>query len=776
MLISSLLVLPTTVRAEQLFQLKNGLILRGTMVEIPSLKEGFALASADDSTLRPIWLIDDGLRRQYVHGRSMVAADPVDVGGLGVTIDFWQPEASAGKAVGGLGSIMGVSAFNNMGRRQLTMRGPEGPVDVIQGIAEINPRYASLIALKGKPSLMWDMRVATSSIDSETLSTIFRRRVDQSDLNARLELVRFFKDAQRYDDAAKTLRETIRDFPEEKELATLLIGLAERQGAQLIDEAKKRIEVGQRTLARQILQKFPLDKVGGVQKIEVSELIASLDKADEEVRSIVKLLKSQVESLGDARSAELKPAIEEIEAKLSPQTIIRLSDYKRLANADDLPIENRIALALSGWILGAGQGEQNLNIAYSLFNVRDLVRQYQGEVDENERIAIREKLRNLEGALIEFVDRMLPLIEPPLGFPPEAAHAEVDGFFRIQQGDVQYLVQLPPEYDPLRSYPCVLALGVAGVSPESQIAWWCGDPSISGGDGDPGIAGGERLGHASRNGFIVISPVWSRSTQRQYEYTRNEHHRVLSALRDAMRRTAIDADRIFLAGHGEGATAAWDIALAHPDIWAGLIAIGGNPDQTIPHYEVNAQYLPKYLVMGELDGDKAAGSILDSYMSFRHDALVVMYRGRGREFFYDEVPRLFEWMGSKSNVRAAIPEEFKVATMRNGDQFFWWLELIDMNAQVQIDPILWLQAERIRAGKVEATISGDNIVRFEGPCDAFDLWLRPTPQLDLNQPVKLKHGTRQKMVEFSGDLETILEDVRTRADRKRPFWFKASYP
>jgi pimeloyl-ACP methyl ester carboxylesterase len=362
---------------------------------------------------------------------------------------------------------------------------------------------------------------------------------------------------------------------------------------------------------------------------------------------------------------------------------------------------------------------------------------------------------------------MLPLIEPPMTLPSETADPEIPGFFRIQQGDAEYLVQLPPEYNPLRSYPCILALGVAGVSPETQIAWWCGDPSS---------ANGDRLGHASRNGFIVVSPVWSRSTQRQYEYTRTEHHRVLSALRDAMRRTAIDADRIFLSGHGEGATAAWDIALAHPDLWAGLIAIGGNPDQTIPHYEINAQYLPKYLVMGELDGDKASGSILDSYMSFRHDALVVMYRGRGREFFYDEVPRLFEWMSSKSNVRPAMPDEFKVATMRNGDQFFWWLELIDLNPSVQIDPILWLQAERIRAGKVEANIGGENIVRFEGPCDAFDLWLRPMPKLDLNQPVKLKHGSRQKIVEFSGELDTILEDVRTRADRKRPFWLKASYP
>ena len=39
---------------------------------------------------------------------------------------------------------------------------------------------------------------------------------------------------------------------------------------------------------------------------------------------------------------------------------------------------------------------------------------------------------------------------------------------------------------------------------------------------------------------------------------------------DAMRRCSIDSDRVFIAGHGEGVTVAWDIALAHPDLWGGL--------------------------------------------------------------------------------------------------------------------------------------------------------------------------------------------------------------
>ncbi len=133
----------STVQAEQLFQLRNGLVLRGSMNRVASLKEGFGAASAGESHLRPIWLIDDGLRRIYLHGKGMSDGNPVDVGDLERPIELWQPKPLLGKAVKGLGSVMGVSRFNEYGRRVLTVRGPEGPVQIIQGITELNSRMPS---------------------------------------------------------------------------------------------------------------------------------------------------------------------------------------------------------------------------------------------------------------------------------------------------------------------------------------------------------------------------------------------------------------------------------------------------------------------------------------------------------------------------------------------------------------------------------------------------------------------------------------------------------
>lgn len=755
--------------AEQLFQLRNGLVLRGSKAEIATLKEGFGAASAGESHLRPIWLIDDGLRRVYLHGKGMSDGNPVDVGDLERAIELWQPKPLGGKVVAGLGNLLGVSPFNEFGRRVLTVRGPDGTVQIVQGVTELNSRYARLLALKGTPTLSWDMRVATSSIDSATLNKIFRRRIDRTDLNALLEVVRFYINAERYDDAKLVLQDAIEAFPDEADLKPQLIALTEKQAEQLLTEAKSRATAGQFELARGILQGFPVGIVGRIMRLQVQDALSALNDADAQAVALMNQLKAQVENL-DARQADaLKPILDEMGRSLSPHTVARLSDYSRLGASETLPVDDRIALGVAGWLLGSGSGEQNLSVAISLIKVRDLVAEYLGSLDAARRGQILDELRNLEGAQPEYVDRMLPLLVPPLPWPDASQHPEIAGMHRVEQDGVSYLIQLPPEYNPLREYPCVLALHESRTDPVTQLDWWAGPYSSE---------AESRLGHASRHGFIVVAPTWSRSGQVIYEYTPQEHQRVLTALRDAMRRASIDSDRVFIAGHGEGATAAWDIALAHPDLWAGMISISGSPSKTVPHYEPNARYVPLYMVMGELDKSKADGAIIDDYMSFNHNAMVVMYRGNGRSYFYDEIQHLFEWMRLPAHRRREPPTEIETATMRAGDQFFWWLELGELKPGIAIDPIQWDQASRIRAGKISASIGTDNQIRIRsGPSDQFRVLLRPQTNIDLSEEVIVRFGTGPaRRFQFDGRLDVLLEDARRRADRKRPFWMTLTIP
>src|SRR5262249_8006955 len=133
-----------------------------------------------------------------------------------------------------------------------------------------------------------------------------------------------------------------------------------------------------------------------------------------------------------------------------------------------------------------------------------------------------------------------------------------------EEPQVKYWVHLPPEYDPYRRYPCIVTLNGLATTPLQQIDWWAGSYNQE---------AQTRYGQATRPGYIVIAPRWTRDHQRQYEFSAREHAAVLLPLRDACKRFAIDVDRVFLTGHSVGGTAAWDIGLSHPDLWAGVMPI-----------------------------------------------------------------------------------------------------------------------------------------------------------------------------------------------------------
>jgi hypothetical protein len=305
--------------------------------------------------------------------------------------------------------------------------------------------------------------------------------------------------------------------------------------------------------------------------------------------------------------------------------------------------EEKTALAISGWLVGANQATENFQMAVSLARVRDMVRQYLGEADAQTRSQIASELIDMEVATVERVAQILKLMKPPT--PVAKAAQRAPGMFELAfrgmtgENDGRYLVQLPPEYDPLRHYPAIVALADAGVSPEQMLDYWSGPPAgiplpprEGQGEGSGGTSAaappppsGERFGQATRHGYIVIAVDWQQPHQLAYDYSMREHHAVLSALRDACRRFAIDTDRVFLSGHGMGGDAAWDICVAHPDLWAGVIPIVARAGRYVERYARNAPYVAWYVIAGELDGDKLARNAqeLDRYMKPQNHVTVV---------------------------------------------------------------------------------------------------------------------------------------------------------
>ena len=174
-----------------------------------------------------------------------------------------------------------------------------------------------------------------------------------------------------------------------------------------------------------------------------------------------------------------------------------------------------------------------------------------------------------------------------------------------------------------------------------------------------------RFGQATRHGFIVVCPNWLTGKSAFYQYSEGEKAAILACYRDALRRCSIDTDRTFISGHFEGATAAWDIAQSHPDLWAGAVLISPTADKYIPQYYLNLQApkdtpnevpLATYVVYGELDGVRlnniAIGTTLDRYLkSAQYDSIVVEHIGQGRGLFAAELPRIMQWMQLSSRQR-----------------------------------------------------------------------------------------------------------------------------
>ena len=365
------------------------------------------------------------------------------------------------------------------------------------------------------------------------------------------------------------------------------------------------------------------------------------------------------------------------------------------------------------------------------------------------------------------VAQILKLMKPPLDIPkgsevaPRTFELKLTGL--PNEADFRYIVQLPLEYDPLRHYPTIITLGDSGVKPEQMVDFWAGQPNKA----------GERLGQAARHGYIVISVDWQRPHQFTYDYSAREHHAVLSSLRDACRRFSIDVDRVFLTGHGIGGDAAWDIAIAHPDLWAGVIPIVATADKYVGRYAENAEYLNWYMVAGELDGDRFARNAvqIDRYMKPKVDITVVEYQGRGYEPFGDEILRIFEWMGLRER---KLPQKFDCVSMRPWDTFFWWLEVEGLSQKSMVAPANWPPPRTARPAQIESKRLETNKLSVKVQAEKVTVWLSPEI-VDLNQRLVVELNGRALTPPdrtVRPDITVLLEDVRTRADRQHPFWAK----
>ncbi|GIW99403.1 MAG: peptidase [Pirellulaceae bacterium] len=731
---------------------------------------------------KPIGILDDGLRLTFYNQapRNILRIEKSTAPPWEEIVLPSAAEAARAGAAPAIDRILEVSQFNKYGRRTFSFLTPRGRVDVLQGITLLTPRFAKVEILRTQTDrFVWDTRIATSSLPAATLRDILMQAVDLTNPSSWLQIVSFYMQAERYADARQIMEEAIRRFPQLADRRNVLTQLDQLIASQKFEEIRLRQRAGQHKLAAQLLGSFPVEALPLETQIKLEDEVRRIQERLVLLAQIAEALKQAAAQLPEPDQQVIAPIIDEILADLSLETVDRLADFQRLRNDPSLAVENKVALAISGWLLGANAGVDNFAVVKSMARVRDLVREYLSGADAPRRTQILDQLRSEEGAQAAWLDQLLDTLKPPLPLPEPVAD-DPPGLLRAavttrHGATVDYVMQLPPEYDPNRKYPCVLALPGRGESPQMEIDWWCGIPLPV---GDATM----RVGPATRYGYIVVSPAWMEEKQADYRYTEVEKDRVLTVLRDALRRTSIDTDRVFVAGHYAGATAAWDLALSHPDLWAGAVIISPLADKYIVQYGENVRSpstdkppLGLYIVYGEYDGTRATsnvGTVATQYLkSPTYDCLVVEYRGRGRERFAAELPRIMEWMELSTHRRVRSPREIRCVTMRGGDRFFYWVEAPQLNPQIAGNPFQFDPAAKgvFEARILELAVNGVSINKIPSVQRAATVWLTPD-MVDFSRPITIGLPGKRHRLELSPDIAVMLEDVRQRADRQHVFW------
>jgi pimeloyl-ACP methyl ester carboxylesterase len=834
--------------------LKDGRIIKGGIGKVVSLAEN-PKRPRREGEVPLIVLVDDELRRTFIPLNSVQEVREGDAVQIGDKFHLPQQVKHFGPTIRPLGPMLREWPFDAHGHRRFTMYAQHGPEDVFQGITELTPWYFKAEGL----SHVLDMRIATSSLPSDTLEAILWNQSGPNKVEHAKRVAWFFLLAERFEVAQRTLENLLKANPGDADLKEKVEPEIRRIRQLSADKLKKELELrrkaGQHRLVYGMMQRFPTEGVAGEILQGVREMIQDYDA---KIARRTKILEQFGRLIPQVKSTPQRMLLEkirgEIAEELSVDTLDRFAAFVQDYDDAEMTAEEKLAMAVSGWLLGKDAATAKLPVALSAYSVRGKIRRYVSEPIKLTRAQIFSEFAAEEAAAPSYAVKILSNMKPPQEAPPPVSR-DMPGFFRLEtpglpdQPSMAYWVQLPPEYDPYRAYPTIVTLHGEGDSAEKQVAWWAGDwnsppgvkkkpngdhqipadgnkrpttsdkppaipqgsPKASGkgigpqpipstaagsdrgeesdsphpsplpkGEGTGGDASAVkrpaapryRTGHAARRGYIVIAPEWTEEHQRQYNYSAREHAAVVCALRDACRRFAVDTDRVYLSGRSMGGDAAWDIGLAHPDLWAGVIPISAQADKFCNFYAQNARYVPFYVVLGELDDDKMVQNALqlDHYLRHNFPVTVVEFQGRGHEDFYDEILNLFDWMGQYR--RNFYPKQFTCSTLRDTDSFFWWIEIAGLPSKTRIDPASWPPPTGTLPFQLSGTITPGNTLYATARAGRVRVWISPQ-MIDFQQKASVTvNGRRINAKEpfIRGDLQTLLEDVRTRGDRQHPFW------
>ena len=642
------------------------------------------------------------------------------------------------------------------------IRLPDGEEEKISvGIVSVNELYAEVRSLTHR----WTYAISFDAIPSDKLVSILQL-VPEFKTNAyrRLELIRMLIKGKRIVEAGEVLQSMKRDFPQLKaELAENQQSIREELARQIATSIEKRSVVGQHRTAAEYARRYPQQNLTPETLVRVSQLTKYYDDIDRRIASIRLALPELAGSLDDAvLRTQAQQAARNVVDHLDADTIDRCAAYELIANAADFPAANKLAMAMSGWLMGAEFSIQSLPEALSLFEGRLLVIDFlttdKDEVDE--RRSLVDRLIKLEGMSANRVAAIVRNVSSPLPITVAVDTEGAIGRFLIPatEDSAGAIGFVPPEYHESRQYPLVIAFPGEFATQENYLAWW--------------------QSQAEQSGTIIVVPQLSKDGAIDYGASAAEHTRFLNFLRKLKLGLRIDDDRVFVAGHGIGGEIAMDMVTSHPDLFAGVVSICGLGRKHLQWTVWNAVNVPWYVVVGDGQGGwyERAGIILTKLMKRSDDsgqfcdAMIVKYLNRGPERYFEEADDVFAWMAVHRRDR--FPEKIYADILRSTDLSWSWVQLESVPAQfTKLDAPSQPGDDGFHPARLKARRTSKYFAVEAAPGKACSVLLSPEmPDFDIQQPYLISKGSKRVTVNYNPDIRVLLEQVRLTGDRSR-LWF-----
>ncbi len=676
-----------------------------------------------------------------------------------------------------------ITPFDDHWQRTVFLKSDLGRSKLQQRLTSLTP-YAAHVE---GTAYRWDMRYLTHELGLDLVKQLLAtesslKETNGPDIDKRLKRFRFLMQGGWLLAAGEELDRAAKDLPAEKQrLDRARQELFQAKVASMWEETELAHKAGCYSRVRDILRRIPTTELDPRIAGEVASLRSKYETWDRQVGEVKKLLGAITGRLVGPPRPVFADALWAIRSEVGPDTIDRLEPFLTLAPQHEKELNSKqpptntddeiLSLAVTGWVLGREAAEPKVATAERYWDSREFVRAYLKTHEPAERRRLLETYQKQSPLSVDEMAQLIALMSPPEAADPAAASNGVESReTQIPWGlnrKVSYLLKLPPEYRPGRSYPLLIILHANGETPGEALNRWAFE--------------------AERNGYILAAPQWGTSLP-GYNYTEQEHQAVLDLIKDMRRRYAVDSDRVFLNGYGDGGTMAFDVGMSHPDLFAGIVPMNARPLWTASTwYWRNAQYLPFYIVTGELAGDTTSKNrrVFESWMQKGYPSLMTIYKGRPMEFYAAELPFIFDWMGRKKratgfpelgrNPNAGFQSE-EFVTMRAGDNHFYWLEAESI-LEKYLNPSMGRKDGSPAAMQAQIR-DGNHIVINTRGVKQLRVWLGRVwdaqagarAMIDFEKPVRItinRAGGKERTIVPS--LATMLEDLYVRGDRQRLF-------